>query len=54
LNEGVFVDIDPPVEAVTDVPVTLFGEFYADPDREGEQVISLYRMRATEMERMES
>ena len=54
LNEWVFVSVDPPVEAVTDVPVTLYGTFYATPDIEGEQVISLYRMQATEMERMDS
>lgn len=54
LNEWVFVSVDPPVEAVTDVPVTLYGTFYATPDIEGEQVISLYRMEATEMERMDS
>jgi hypothetical protein len=52
LNEWVFVNIDPPVDAVMDVPVTLFGTFYAGPDREEGQVISLYRMEATEMEAM--
>ena len=54
LNEWVFVSVDPPVEAVTDVPVTLYGTFYATPDIEEDQVISLYRMEATEMERMDS
>ncbi len=52
LNEWVWVNIDPPVEAVTDVPVTLFGQFHASPDEEDGQVISLYRMGATAMEVM--
>lgn len=52
LNEWVFVNVDPPVEAVMDVPVTLFGTFYASPDREEGQVVSLYRMNATAMEAM--
>lgn len=50
LNEWVFVNIDPPVSAITDVPVTLYGTFYASPDIEEGQVISLYRMQASEME----
>lgn len=54
LNEWVFVNIDPPVEAVTDVPVTIYGTFYASPDLEEDQVISLYRMQASEMEKMDS
>ncbi len=53
LNEWVLVTVDPPVEAVTDVPVTFFGTFEAGPDVEEGQVISLYRMNATEMETME-
>jgi hypothetical protein len=50
LNEWMFVNIDPPVEATMDVPVTLFGTLYASPDREGDQVLSLYRMQAQAME----
>lgn len=50
LNEWIFVNIDPPVPATTDVPVTLYGTFYASPDIEEGQVISLYRMQASEME----
>lgn len=52
LNEWVFINADPPVEAVMDVPVTLFGTLYAGPDREGDQVISLYRMQAESLEAM--
>jgi hypothetical protein len=52
LNEWMFVNIDPPVEAVMDVPVTLFGTLYASPDREENQVVSLYRMQADGMEKM--
>lgn len=50
LNEWVFVNVDPPVPATTDVPVTLYGTFYASPDIEEGQVISLYRMQASQME----
>jgi hypothetical protein len=53
LNEWVLVSVDPPVEAVMDVPVTFFGKFEASPDVEEGQVISLYRMDATGMEKME-
>lgn len=53
LNEWVLVSVDPPVDPVTDVPVTFFGDFEASPDMEEEQVISLYRMNATGMETME-
>jgi hypothetical protein len=52
LNEWVFVNVDPPIEAVMDVPVTLFGTLYASPDVEEKQVISLYRMQAQAMEAM--
>lgn len=52
LNEWVFVNADPPVDAVMEVPVTLFGKFYASPDREEGQIISLYRMEAQGMEAM--
>lgn len=52
LNEWMFVNIDPPVEAVMDVPVTLFGTLYASPDREENQVVSLYRLDAHSMESM--
>ena len=54
LNEWVFVEADPPVEMITDVPVTLFGKFEASPDEEEGMVISLYRMKAIEMETMDS
>jgi hypothetical protein len=52
LNEWMFVNIDPPVEAVMDIPVTLFGTLYASPDKEEDQVVSLYRMQADRMESM--
>ncbi len=52
LNEWVFVNADPPVDAVMEVPVTLYGKFYASPDREEGQIISLYRMQAEDMEAM--
>lgn len=52
LNEWVFVNIDPPVESIMDVPVTLFGTLYASPDKEDDQVVSLYRMQAEAMEPM--
>lgn len=52
LNEWIFINVNPPVDLVTDVPVTLFGKFYASPDEEAGQVISLYRMEATGMEAM--
>lgn len=54
LNEWVFVEADPPVEMITDVPVTLFGKFEAAPDEEEGMVISLYRMKATRQELMDS
>jgi hypothetical protein len=54
LNEWVFVEADPPVEMITDIPVTLFGKFEASPDEEEGMVISLYRMKAVEMETMDS
>lgn len=54
LNEWVFVEANPPVDMVTDVPVTMFGKFEASPDIEEGMVISLYRMKATEMEKMDS
>lgn len=50
LNEWVFVLAQPPVELVTDVPVTLYGVLEAYPDLENGQVLSLYRMLAEEME----
>ena len=53
LNEWVFINIDPPVEMIVDVPVTLFGKFSASPDEEDDQIISLYRMEATAMEKMD-
>ena len=53
LNEWIFVNVNPPVELVSDIPVTLFGKFYASPDEEEGQVISLYRMEATDMEAMD-
>lgn len=49
LNEWIFVNADPPVEAVMDLPVTVYGTLYASPDREEQQVISLYRMQAQAM-----
>lgn len=52
LNEWVWVNIDPAVDAVTDVPVTIYGKMHASPDEEDGQVISLYRMAATEMQVM--
>lgn len=52
LNEWVFVHIDPPVASIMDVPVTLYGTLYASPDREDDQVVSLYRMQAESMEPM--
>lgn len=52
LNEWIFVTVDPPVEMVTERPVTLFGNFSASPDLEDGQVFSLYRMEATDMEVM--
>ena len=54
LNEWVLVEVDPPVDMVTDVPVTFFGEFEASPDEEEGMVISLYRMRASEMGSMDN
>lgn len=54
LNEWVFVEADPPVEMITDLPVTLFGKFEASPDEEDGMVISLYRMRAVSQEVMDS
>ena len=54
LNEWVFVEVDPPVEMITDVPVTLFGKFEAAPDEEEGMVISLYRMKADRQEQMDS
>ena len=53
LNEWVLINVDPPVEPITDLPVTFFGDFEASPDMEQEQVISLYRMNANGMEIME-
>ena len=53
LNEWIFVNINPPVEPVTEKPITLYGKFYASPDEEAGQTISLYRMDATEMTDME-
>ena len=53
LNEWVFVNVDPPVENTVDVPVTMYGTFYASPDREEGQIISLYRMQAQAMEAMQ-
>ncbi len=53
LNEWVFVNVDPPVDASLDVPVTMYGTFYASPDREEGQIISLYRMQAQAMETMQ-
>jgi hypothetical protein len=50
INEWVFVLAQPPVEAVTDVPVTLFGVLDAHVDVEDNQVLSLYRMLAEDME----
>lgn len=50
LNEWVYVNANPPVAAVTDTPVTLYGKFHARPDFEGEQILSLYRMEAEQME----
>lgn len=52
LNEWVLISVNPPVEAITDVPVTFFGDFEAGPDMEDDQVVSLYRMNATDMEAM--
>lgn len=52
LNEWVFVDIEPPTNLVADVPITLYGTFYASPDEEEGQVVSLYRMAATSLETM--
>ena len=54
LNEWVFVEVDPPVEMITEVPVTLFGKFEAAPDEEEGMVISLYRMKADRQEQMDS
>lgn len=54
LNEWVLVSVDPPVEAQLDVPVTFYGSFEVSPDIEEGQVISLYRMSATEMKEMGS
>ena len=54
MNEWVLVEVDPPVDMVTDVPVTFFGEFEASPDEEEGMVISLYRMRASEMGSMDN
>lgn len=53
LNEWIFINVNPPVEPVVDVPVTMYGTFYASPDREEGQVISLYRMEATAMEALQ-
>lgn len=49
LNEWVWVSIDPPVDSVTDIPVTLYGTLEASPDEEEGQVISLYRLLSNEM-----
>lgn len=38
LNEWVYVNADPPVTAITDTPVTLYGKFHARPDFEGDQI----------------
>lgn len=53
LNEWIFINVDPPVDPITDIPVTMYGTFYASPDREEGQVISLYRMQASAMEAMQ-
>lgn len=54
LNEWILVSVNPPVEVAVEVPVTFFGKFEVAPDIEEGQVISLYRLSATEMETMDS
>ena len=51
LNEWMLVEISPPVEMITEVPVTLFGDFEVGPDMEEDMVVSLYRLKADVMEK---
>lgn len=48
-NEWIYIEARPPIEAVTEVPVTLYGWLEAAPDYEEGQFISLYRMGVSAM-----
>lgn len=53
-NEWAFVIVHPPSAVPLDVPVTVSGTLYTEPDFEGEQVLTLYRMNAHKVDKLEA